>query len=369
MIQRFTPLSTQLVAVAHRPGLHADRVGAGVRLGEAVGEAALAGGELAEVLLLELLGAGDLHRQRAELVDRRDQAAATRRPGRPPRSRSRSRARRRRRRRTPRARAGRGSPRPAARRPPPAGSGRSRRRRRRTARPWRRRPRAPPRGSPGAPRRGRTAGSRSSWAGFYCRVTSRSGQVARTAFRPAPTLAPWPTGRTPRRSGSCSTTARPGRWSACPATRAARRTASRRCSSSAASGSCRSTRTRRTVLGEQGYATLADVPFPIDVVDVFRRSEAAGEFADQAVAIGAAGVWFQLGVIDEDAFERTTRRRRADGDGHLPGHRVAPARPMSRARRRPRGPPRARAAARAGDPGRRAGRALLPVRRARAASR
>jgi predicted CoA-binding protein len=61
-----------------------------------------------------------------------------------------------------------------------------------------------------------------------------------------------------------------------------------------------------TVLGEQGYASLADVPFPIDVVDVFRRSEAAGEFADQAVAIGAGGVWFQLGVVDEDAFARTT---------------------------------------------------------------
>ncbi|MDQ4052571.1 MAG: CoA-binding protein [Actinomycetota bacterium] len=60
------------------------------------------------------------------------------------------------------------------------------------------------------------------------------------------------------------------------------------------------------VLGEQGYATLADVPFPIDVVDVFRRSDAAGEFADQAVAVGAKGVWFQLGVIDEAAFERTT---------------------------------------------------------------
>ena len=60
-----------------------------------------------------------------------------------------------------------------------------------------------------------------------------------------------------------------------------------------------------TVLGQKGYATLADVPFPIDVVDVFRRSEAAGEFADQAVAIGAKGVWFQLGVVDEDAFERT----------------------------------------------------------------
>jgi predicted CoA-binding protein len=61
-----------------------------------------------------------------------------------------------------------------------------------------------------------------------------------------------------------------------------------------------------TVLGEQGYATLADVPFEIDVVDVFRRSEAAGQFADEAVAVGAKGVWFQLGVIDEAAFERTT---------------------------------------------------------------
>jgi predicted CoA-binding protein len=61
-----------------------------------------------------------------------------------------------------------------------------------------------------------------------------------------------------------------------------------------------------TVRGEQGYATLADVPFPIDVVDVFRRSEAAGEFADQAVAVGARAVWFQLGVVDEEAFVRTT---------------------------------------------------------------
>ena len=61
------------------------------------------------------------------------------------------------------------------------------------------------------------------------------------------------------------------------------------------------------VLGERGYASLAEVPFPIDVVDVFRRSDAAGAFADQARAIGARGVWFQLGVIDEEAFERTTR--------------------------------------------------------------
>ncbi|QIK75577.1 CoA-binding protein [Nocardioides piscis] len=60
-----------------------------------------------------------------------------------------------------------------------------------------------------------------------------------------------------------------------------------------------------TVLGEQGYASLSEVPFPIDVVDVFRRSESAGEFADQAVEVGAKSVWFQLGVIDEDAFQRT----------------------------------------------------------------
>lgn len=60
------------------------------------------------------------------------------------------------------------------------------------------------------------------------------------------------------------------------------------------------------VLGEDGYPSLAEVPFAIDVVDVFRRSEAAGEFADQAVHIGAKAVWFQLGVVDHDAFRRTT---------------------------------------------------------------
>ncbi len=59
-----------------------------------------------------------------------------------------------------------------------------------------------------------------------------------------------------------------------------------------------------TVLGEQGYPTLADVPFPIDVVDVFRRSDAAGQFVDEAINVGAKGVWLQLGVIDEAAFQR-----------------------------------------------------------------
>ena len=63
--------------------------------------------------------------------------------------------------------------------------------------------------------------------------------------------------------------------------------------------------TRRPRCSTSRATPLADVPFPIDVVDVFRRSDAAGEFADQAVAIGAKGVWFQLGVIDAAAFDRT----------------------------------------------------------------
>ncbi|THA62584.1 CoA-binding protein [Streptomyces sp. A0958] len=59
------------------------------------------------------------------------------------------------------------------------------------------------------------------------------------------------------------------------------------------------------VHGEEGYASLADIPFPVDVVDVFVNSDLAGAVADEAVAAGARAVWFQLGVIDEDALART----------------------------------------------------------------
>ncbi|SMD24080.1 CoA-binding protein [Kibdelosporangium aridum] len=59
-----------------------------------------------------------------------------------------------------------------------------------------------------------------------------------------------------------------------------------------------------TVWGEQGYATLADIPFAVDCVDVFRRSSEAGQFADQAAGIGAKAVWFQLAVMDHEAFGR-----------------------------------------------------------------
>ncbi|MET9322755.1 CoA-binding protein [Streptomyces sp. NPDC003038] len=59
------------------------------------------------------------------------------------------------------------------------------------------------------------------------------------------------------------------------------------------------------VHGEAGYPSLEAIPFPVDVVDVFVNSRLAGPIADQAVAIGAKGVWFQLGVIDEAAYART----------------------------------------------------------------
>jgi predicted CoA-binding protein len=59
-----------------------------------------------------------------------------------------------------------------------------------------------------------------------------------------------------------------------------------------------------TVHGETGYATLSEIPFPVDVVDCFVRSSLVGPVVDEAIVIGARGVWMQLGVIDDEAAER-----------------------------------------------------------------
>ena len=58
------------------------------------------------------------------------------------------------------------------------------------------------------------------------------------------------------------------------------------------------------VLGERCLPSLHAIGEPVDVVDVFRRSSEAGAHVDEAIAIGARGVWLQLGVIDERAADR-----------------------------------------------------------------
>jgi uncharacterized protein len=59
-----------------------------------------------------------------------------------------------------------------------------------------------------------------------------------------------------------------------------------------------------TINGERCYASLAEVPEAIDMVDVFRRSEAAGDAVDQAIAVRVQIVWMQLGVRDDAAAAR-----------------------------------------------------------------
>lgn len=55
------------------------------------------------------------------------------------------------------------------------------------------------------------------------------------------------------------------------------------------------------VLGEKSYPDLASVPFPVDVVNLFKRSGEVAPFVDEAIRIGAKAVWMQQGIVDETA--------------------------------------------------------------------
>ena len=58
------------------------------------------------------------------------------------------------------------------------------------------------------------------------------------------------------------------------------------------------------ILGERAYAKLADIPEPVDMVDIFRNSAAAGPITDEAIEIGAKVVWMQLTVRNDEAAKR-----------------------------------------------------------------
>jgi predicted CoA-binding protein len=58
------------------------------------------------------------------------------------------------------------------------------------------------------------------------------------------------------------------------------------------------------ILGEKCYASLRDVPEPVDIVDCFRKSEDIGPIAEDAIAVGAKVLWMQLGVINHAAAEK-----------------------------------------------------------------
>lgn len=62
--------------------------------------------------------------------------------------------------------------------------------------------------------------------------------------------------------------------------------------------------TGERIHGEFVWRDLDQIGEPIDIVDIFRRSEDAGEAVDQAIAVGAKAVWMQLGVVNREAAER-----------------------------------------------------------------
>lgn len=62
------------------------------------------------------------------------------------------------------------------------------------------------------------------------------------------------------------------------------------------------------VLGEKAYASLADVPGPVDLVNVFRRPEHTPPLADEAASIGAKAIWLQSGIVNEEMAARAAAK-------------------------------------------------------------
>src|SRR6185436_11877271 len=62
--------------------------------------------------------------------------------------------------------------------------------------------------------------------------------------------------------------------------------------------------TETEVLGQRAYASLEEIPEPVDIVNVFRRPEQTPEIADEAVKIGARALWLQTGIVSEEAANR-----------------------------------------------------------------